>query len=54
MAAMATKVVLDQIKCTHEMESGFNVNQILLTKFPTDFPNPLISTSMNNKKTLKE
>ena len=44
----------DQIKCTHEMESEFTVNKILLTEFLTDFPNPIISTPINNNKTLKE
>ena len=43
-----------QTKCTHKMEFGFTVNQILLTNFPTDFQIPLISTSMNKNKTWDE
>ena len=31
IAAMAAKGVLDQIKCTHEMEFEFTANQRLLT-----------------------
>ena len=46
-----TKGFADQIKCTYEMEFEFNVNQRLLTKFMIDFPNPLISKSINNNKT---
>ena len=51
IAAVAAKGVPIQVKCTHETEIEFNVNQILLTEFPTDFTNPLVSTSMNNKNT---
>ena len=53
IAAVDPKGVPEQIKFTHEMEFEFTLNQILLTEFPTNLPNPLISTSTTNKKSGK-
>ena len=50
IAAVAAKGVPYQNKYTHEMEFEFTVKQRLFTKFLTYFPNPPISTSMNNNK----
>ena len=47
---MVAKGVTDQINITYEMVLEFTVNQRLLIKIPTVLPNPLISTSINNKK----
>ena len=52
IALVDAKGLPGQLKCTHKMEFEFTVNQILLTEFPTDFPNPLISTSMNKKQNM--